>query len=184
MAGAYRCRGYAATLVTAAAGVYAPGRLPPRSRAIKLKARQHCGIPQVAVGIVVRQDIDEDVVQEPGMTSARLSPGGDRRAEPRDRRRRALPTGCPPRTTSRENPVLTPKAPRRKPKSLNWPSLRLSRALRSQVTNQVTTPPGNAGRRTTFTDIAISLTCGNRPNPTAPDGTGMHGKEKVYGSIP
>jgi hypothetical protein len=61
--------------VTAAAGVYAPGQLPPRSRAIKLKARQHCGIPQgCAVGIVVRQDIDEEGVQEPGMTSAQLSP--------------------------------------------------------------------------------------------------------------
>ena len=48
----------------------------------------------------------------------------------------------------------------------------------------VTTAPGNAGpRRTSQTPISL-WTALTRPSATLSDETGMHGKEKVYGSIP
>ena len=49
-------------------------------------------------------------------------------------------------------------------------------------------PSDNAlsdGRQSaTHSDTAILPTCGNPPNRMTSDETGMHGKEKVYGSIP
>jgi hypothetical protein len=51
------------------------------------------------------------------------------------------------------------------------------------VTNQVTTPPGSVRRSAMRSDTVLSPICGN---PTQPDGirrNGMHGKEKVYGSV-
>jgi hypothetical protein len=52
------------------------------------------------------------------------------------------------------------------------------------VTNQVTTPPGSARRSATRSDTVLLRSAVIRPNPTPSDGIGMHGKEKVYGSIP
>ena len=52
------------------------------------------------------------------------------------------------------------------------------------MTNQVTTSPGCGRRSQTQPDKTVALTALTRPRATLPDETAMHGKEKVYGSIP
>ena len=53
------------------------------------------------------------------------------------------------------------------------------------MTSQVTTTPGNAADGVRRAQTPISLRPAViRPNAMASDETGMHGKEKVYGSIP
>ena len=56
--------------------------------------------------------------------------------------------------------------------------------LPEPVTRQVTTTPGNGGRSATFSDAESLPPAVTRPNTTPSDEIGMHGKEKVYGSIP
>jgi len=52
------------------------------------------------------------------------------------------------------------------------------------VTNQVTTPPGSARRSATRSDTVLLRSAVIQPSPMASDGTGLRGREKVYGSIP
>ena len=51
------------------------------------------------------------------------------------------------------------------------------------VTKQVTTTPVRQ-TSATYPDNNIPLNCGNPTYATPSDETGMHGKEKAYGSIP
>ena len=48
------------------------------------------------------------------------------------------------------------------------------------VTNQVTTMLGKDRRSATHPDTKIPPICGNSTHPHTTDGTGLHGKEKVY----
>jgi hypothetical protein len=59
-----------------------------------------------------------------------------------------------------------------------------SKLLSEPVTDQVTTNPGRSRRNATVPDRAIPLPATTRQAATSPDETGLHGKEKVYGSIP
>jgi hypothetical protein len=52
------------------------------------------------------------------------------------------------------------------------------------VTNQVTTMPGNRRHSATYPNTVSIWPALIRPDTTPSDETGMHGKEKVYGSIP
>jgi hypothetical protein len=52
------------------------------------------------------------------------------------------------------------------------------------VTDQVITVTGNGRRSATYPDAKLLLGCGNPINATSSDESRMHGKEKVYGSIP
>ena len=65
----------------------------------------------------------------------------------------------------------------------NWRGRTRAEGLKP-VTNQVTTTLGNGRRNATYSDTGIRLACGNPPTAMPSDETGMHGKEKVYGSIP
>jgi hypothetical protein len=62
--------------------------------------------------------------------------------------------------------------------------VRAGENMSGPVTNQVTTTPGGGRQKATHPDTYVALACGNPTNATPPDETGMHGKEKVYGSIP
>jgi len=52
------------------------------------------------------------------------------------------------------------------------------------VTNQVTTASGYGRPSTTYPDTVLLRSAVIRPDATLSDETGMHGKERVYGSIP
>ena len=51
------------------------------------------------------------------------------------------------------------------------------------MTNQGTTTPGNRGHSATQPDTNIRWSAVTRPIAILSDETGMHGKEKAYGSI-
>ena len=48
----------------------------------------------------------------------------------------------------------------------------------------VTTAPGNGRRSAAYSDSGIRVACGNPTQCDAIRRNGLHGKEKVYGSIP
>jgi hypothetical protein len=60
----------------------------------------------------------------------------------------------------------------------------LARKVLESVTNLVTTTPGSGRRNATPPDAISFLPAIIRLDATSSDESSMHGKEKVYGSIP